>query len=292
MKPDKMTTLPNIDDLWDYRDPKGTALKFEALLPEATSNPSYYAVLLTQLARTQSLQRNFEKAHTLLDKAEALLTSSMSIATIRYHLERGRTYNSSNKKTIACQHCTTAYRLAIKSRQDFYAVDAAHMLGISEKGDSQLEWNLKALTLIETSSDVKVQKWLGPLSNNIGWYYHEKQEFEQALIYFQKALKGWQYRKDKKGIFIARWTIGRVYRSLNQLKQALQVQMGLLLEIEQGLAQPDGYVYEEIGECLLLQNKKTESKSYFQKAYELLPKDKWLVDNELERLERLKKLGR
>ena len=50
---------------------------------------------------------------------------------------------------------------------------------------------------------------------------------------------------------------------------------------EVGLAQPDGYVYEEIGECLLLQNKKTESKSYFQKAYELLPKDKWLVVNDI-----------
>ncbi len=59
---------------------------------------------------------------------------------------------------------------------------------------------------------------------------------------------------------------------------------------EKGIEQ-DGYVFEEIGECLLLLNKNEEAKPYFAKAYEYLSKDKWLVDNEPERLERLKELS-
>ena len=56
--------------------------------------------------------------------------------------------------------------------------------------------------------------------------------------------------------------------------------------IEQG-----GYVFEELGECLLLLKKEDEARKYFKLAYDLLSKDPWLVANEAERLERLKKLG-
>jgi hypothetical protein len=53
----------------------------------------------------------------------------------------------------------------------------------------------------------------------------------------------------------------------------------------------DGFVFEEIGECLLLLNRAEEARRYFAKAYEILSQDAWLAEKEPERLARLKSLG-
>ena len=57
--------LPNFDTLWNYSDPKGTEAKFRELIPQAkeSGDTSYYAQLLTQIARAEGLQRKFEEAH-------------------------------------------------------------------------------------------------------------------------------------------------------------------------------------------------------------------------------------
>ncbi len=44
-----------------------------------------------------------------------------------------------------------AWELAQTEQQDFYAIDAAHMLAIIAPAEQQLEWNLRALTLAEQS---------------------------------------------------------------------------------------------------------------------------------------------
>ena len=54
--------------------------------------------MLTQIARTEGLQREFEEAHAILDTVEAMLTDEMGVPRIRYLLERGRVYNSSNQR--------------------------------------------------------------------------------------------------------------------------------------------------------------------------------------------------
>jgi len=50
--------LSSIDTLWNYSNPKETEAKFRDLVPKAKLqvDKTFYAVLLTQLARTQSLQ--------------------------------------------------------------------------------------------------------------------------------------------------------------------------------------------------------------------------------------------
>jgi hypothetical protein len=53
----------------------------------------------------------------------------------------------------------------------------------------------------------------------------------------------------------------------------------------------DGYVFEEIGECLLALNREVEARPYFSKAYEILASDAWLAEQEPDRLARIKELG-
>lgn len=84
--------------------------------------------------------------------------------------------------------------------------------------------------------------------------------------------------------------MARTYRSLGRIDEALSLQREILKEIETTGAQHDGYVFEEIGECLLLQNN-DEAGEYFLKAYELLSKDQYLQKDEAPRLERMKKLA-
>ena len=289
-----MQSLPVIDTLWDYDNPQATEIVFRELLPaaEKSGDKPYYAELLTQLARTLSLQRKFDDAHKLLDDARQLIVGPvMPVAEIRYLLERGRTFNSSNEKAQAIALFKEAYEKALQSNEEFYAIDAAHMLGVAEKPQEQLYWNIKAMDLAEKSVDARARKWLGPLYNNIGWTYHDANDYDRALDLFEKSLAWRTAQEDKRGIFIAKWTIGRVYRSLNRIDEALAVQQALLEEIQrEGLA-PSGFVFEELAECLLIKNSHDEAKEYFRKAYETLSQDIWLKANAADRLERLRELA-
>jgi tetratricopeptide (TPR) repeat protein len=91
-------------------------------------------------------------------------------------------------------------------------------------------------------------------------------------------------------IRVARWSIGRALRSLEMVEEALVVQHGLLRELATS-GERDGYVYEELGECLLLKGELDEAEPYFRQAYLELAPDDWLKAHEPTRLERLRTLG-
>ena len=284
---------PEFDALWDYNDPGQTELKFRELIPVAkeSGDISYYAQLLTQIARAEGLQRKFEEAHNTLDTVEAMLTDELVVARIRYLLESGRVHNSSNQPDESKPCFLEAWELGLEHGEDYYAVDAAHMMGIVEPPEKQLEWAAKAMELAEKSEDERARNWLGPLYNNTGWSYHDLGEYDKALELFEKSLKFRQEKEDERGIRIAKWTVARGYRSLGRIDEALEIQKGLEKEFEEKGIEQDGYVFEELGECLLLLEKKDEARKYFKLAYDLFSKDPWFVANEAERLERLKKLG-
>lgn len=277
----------DFEELWDYDQPAATEEKFRQRLTSiASANEADYRLqLLTQIARAQGLQRKFEQAHNTLNSVEAQLRDDLPVVRIRYLLERGRVYNSSNAKEQARPFFLQALELAQAHREDFYAVDAAHMMAIVEPPDEQMAWNLKALELAEASSDPRARKWLGSLYNNIGWTYHDLGQYEQALNMFEKALAWRETQGKEKETRIAKWCIARVLRSLNRIPEALAI----LRELEPFA---DGYTYEELGECLLLQGKQDEAQSYFARAHEILSQDEWLVANEAPRLERLRELAR
>lgn len=277
------------DDLWDYQKPGETEQRFRHLLPaaEQSGDGDYLAQLLTQIARAQGLQRQFEQAHATLDQAETLLTADFPIARIRYCLERGRLFNSSKQPAQARPFFLQAYELGLAAGADFYTIDAAHMMGIIEPPAQQLEWNHTAIALAEKTADSRARGWLGALYNNIGWSYHDSGDYETALDIFQRA---WEFRKTQgklEPIRIAQWCVGRVLRSLNRLEEALTLQRQLEAE-ETLLQESSGYTQEEIAECLWALGEKEAARPYFGKAYQILAQDSWFVENETTRLQRLK----
>ena len=280
--------LPDFDSMWDYNDPAATEQKFREILPQAerSADRSYHAQLLTQIARTQSLQRQFDAAHATLDQAQSLLGDDPT-ATVRYLLERGRTFNSSKKQAEALPLFMEAWEKAQAAGLDGYAVDAAHMVAIADSANS-LEWNLKAIDYAEQSTLQEAKRWLGSLYNNTGWSYFDMGDLEQALDIFKRALDWHETHGKPNTIRIARWTIARTLRELGQLQEALKIQQRLLGGAED---EPDGYVHEEMAELLHALGQVDEAKPHFSRAYERLSQDPWLMDNEAERVERLKTMG-
>ena len=285
----------DFDTLWDYQHPNQTEIAFRQLLSQAERNPdrSYRLQLLTQIARTQGLQRQFAEAHKTLDVVQEQLSTELVLPTIRYFLERGRVLNSAGQPGEAQTLFQQAWELAREHEEEaFFAVDAAHMLAIAAHSfEEKIAWNQAALHYAEVAVDVHARGWCGSLYNNLGWAYHEQGVYERALEYFQKALAWQQEHGMAREQRIARWCIGRTLRSLQRTTEALALQEELLAAWEASGEQQDGYVFEELAECLLALGRSDESRSYFAQAYEALRQDSWLVAQEGPRLQRLKQLS-
>lgn len=165
--------LPEFDKLWDYAHPDKSEAVFRALVPKAraSGDRGYLVELLTQLGRTQGLQRRFPEAHRTLDEAEQLLMPETKVARVRYLLERGRAFNSGGQVAKARLLFLQAWDAARACGAEDYAVDAAHMLGIVEPPEKALEWNERAIARAEAAKNPRVTGWLGALYNNTGWTY-------------------------------------------------------------------------------------------------------------------------
>jgi tetratricopeptide (TPR) repeat protein len=285
--------FPDFDRLWDYGNPPRTEAAFRELLPKAreSGDRNYLAQLLTQLARTQGLQREFDEAHRTLDEAQSLLTDETPVARARCLLERGRVFNTSGAPEKSRPLFLEALEVARTAGAEGYAVDAAHMLGIVEPPEQALEWNLKAIAMAEAARDEKARKWLGPLYNNTGWTYYDKGDYPKALDLLEKAQAFFVRHGNRGQIRIAKYSVGKALRALGRVPEALAVQEALQRELDDA-GERDGYVREELGECLLAQGKPDQARPHFAAAYEELSRDDWLVKNEPARLERLKSLAR
>jgi tetratricopeptide (TPR) repeat protein len=288
--------LPEFDSLWNYDDPAGTEAKFRELLPgaQAAGDPGYLAELLTQIARTQGLQQKFADANATLDQADALIQPDhpeMKTARVRSLLERGRGLNSSKKTEESIRYFKDALKLAEDAGLEFYAVDAAHMLGIAAKGEESLRWNEEAIRISEVAKDPRARRWLGALYNNTGWTYFDMRRYDDALKMFQKDLAFRTPSGNKVEIGIARWSAAKVLRNLGRVDEALKTQMELLKLPELQGGDNEGYTQEEIGECLILLGRQAEAVPHFAIAWRLLHDDPWLKRDEPKRLDRMKRLG-
>ena len=139
-------SLPDFDDLWDYSHPGQTEAKFRELLAHLQEDDPAFLELLTQIGRAQGLQQKFDHAHQTLDQVEQRLDLIPSRTKVRYLLERGRVFNSSGNTDTARSFFEEAFVLAKQLQEDFYSVDALHMLAIVAPPGQSLEGSSAAAT--------------------------------------------------------------------------------------------------------------------------------------------------
>jgi tetratricopeptide (TPR) repeat protein len=279
----------DIDAFWEYSDPAASEARFQAALETAKGDERLE--LLTQVARTYGLRGRFDEAHRLLDDVEKGLTKANPRPRTRYLLERGRAYNSSGEKDKARELFIEAWELAQAAGLEGLAVDAAHMVAITNSGTSEsIVWNQRGLTLARVSKDPKARALIPAMLNNSAWDLHEIGRYEEALTLFYEAQTEWEARGKPEQIQIARWSVGRCLRSLKRFKEALAIQRGLEAE-HKAEGTVDGFVFEEIGENLEALGELNEAKPYFAEAAEELGNDEWFVSHEAQRLASLRSRG-
>jgi len=281
--------MNDLRSLWDFDDPLASEARFDELIA-STSDPALRAEAITQKARAQGLQRRFEDARLTLTGVAPLLVEGGGRGEAAYWLELGRLENSSGNPDAAKPCFLKALDAAVLAGCEFLAVDAAHMMGIVEKGESSLQWNLRAIEMAEAATEARARNWQGSLLNNTGWTLYGLGRFTEALATFRKALAFREEKGDAGDIRIARYCVAKALRALGQVEESLGLQSELEKEIVLAGSDP-GFNWEEIGECLLALGRAEEAALYFAKAFEALSKDAWIVAEEPERLRRLKDLG-
>lgn len=279
-------------DRWDYDDPAATREEFRTLLRgvDETDDEDYVVALLTQIARTFSIQGEFDTAHAELDGLKPHIRHEQSSGYVLYLLERGRTWNSASEKDKAIPLFRQAFDIARQIDHDYLAVDAAHMLGIALPVDEQHEWNMKALEIAEASDSQRAKNWLGSLYNNIGWTWFDQSEYDKALDHFEKAVEFRREQDQPRRLHIAKWAVGRTLRAMGKNEQALDIQLSLAADNKKSGQQPDGFVMQELGELFLGEDDE-RARSYFIEAWKQLSQNPWLKEHEPDRLERLRKLS-
>ncbi|MFW9777763.1 MAG: tetratricopeptide repeat protein [Candidatus Heimdallarchaeota archaeon] len=290
-----MSTYHDFIKDWNFSEPGETRQKFLVHLENARGAKAFDLAyeIQTQVARTFGLEYNFGEAHRILDEVEEALNQDISSKVrVRYYLERGRTFNSSKNVEKAMECFEKAVHFAKNFKEEFLEVDALHMMAIVEKDPlKQIEWNEKAIKVAENSIDEDTRNWLGPLLNNTGWSFHNLKDYTKALRLFEKALEFRRIQGNPVTIAIAMWCVARVHRSLNNIDKALELQLEVNRYRDHNKLEKGGYNYEELGELYLMKEDEGLAQEHFRLAYELLSQDKWLVNDEPERLDRIKKLG-
>jgi tetratricopeptide (TPR) repeat protein len=261
----------DVSKLWDFNHPELSEQRFRAALLTASADDAL--ILQTQIARTYGIRRDFAQAQQILTDIEPQIQSASVEAQVRYYLELGRTYSSAthppeSQTPEAQELARSAYRRAFELAQagqlDYLAIDALHMLAVVDTApEEQLEWNRKAITLMQDSSQPDAKKWAGSLHNNSGYALYLLGRYEDALLEFKLALAARGREGDAQKIRIAWWMIAWTLRALERLNEALEIQLRLEKECDEA-GEPDPYVFEELE--LLYQSLDNREKAEFYAA--------------------------
>jgi tetratricopeptide (TPR) repeat protein len=278
----------NLHRQWDFDRPDLSEERFRAILDRPGIDPVFRVEVLTHLARAQGLQGRFEEGHATLDTAERELPNGQPRIAARIKLERGRLFNTARQPSEAISPFLDAWTMAFRAKADDEAIDAAHMLALVVEGDERLAWNRRAFDMATKSTDPRGRAWRATLANNIGWELFERNDLVGALETFRQAQQFREEARQPIETIIAKWAVARTLRALDRIDEALAIQQALHAELKR-LGKTDHYVEEELGECLWAANRREEARPWLQKALDGFSQDDWMVENEAERLDRLRR---
>jgi len=259
----------DVSTLWDYNKPEKREERFRSALSTASADDA--AILKTQIARTYGLRRNFSRAQQILANLEPQIQNASNEAQANYYLELGRTYSSATHpresqtaevRELARSAFMRAFELAQNGKLDSLAIDALHMMTFVDTApEEQIEWNRKALALMQSSLQPNAKKWAGTLHNNTGYALHLLGRYEDALAEFKRALAAQEKGGNPQNIRIAHWMVAWTLRSLGQLNEAIEIQLRLEKESDEA-GEPDPYVFEELGLLYEAVGEKEKSEFY------------------------------
>lgn len=126
------------------------------------------------------------------------------------------------------------------------AVDAAHMVAITGNKEEQIEWGLKG---IEEAKKYDVQRWLGPLWNNLAWSYEDQEKYKESLDAYEQARQFHYEHGTPAQKLIADWAVAHAHRLVENYDQAEDILLPLVDGFEKLENQEFvGWTHRELGE--------------------------------------------
>jgi tetratricopeptide (TPR) repeat protein len=225
--------------LWDFDDPAGSEARFRALADEATGPDA--GVLMTQVARALGLQGRYDEALAVLDG----VPDDDDEVAVRVELEHGRVLRSSNDPVVARAWFDSAFVRADAAGLDELAVDALHMVALTQSGEEQLATTRSALDRARASAAPGAQAWSASLLHNLGMARADAGDWDGALAAFEEALDERRRRTDADATHVARWAVAWALRNLGRRDEALEEQRALKAELD-AAGKDDRYVDQEL----------------------------------------------
>ena len=214
-----------LDELWDHGDAAESERRFRAAEEAETRGDAVRAELATQRARALGLQGRYDEAEVVLDGIPAL----GPLVRTRVDLERGRIRLSSGDAADAVPLFLSALESAREADSPFLAVDAMHMLALSDPGKED-HWTRLALVELRHTDDHRTQRWQIALHNNLGWHHFDAGHAATALEEFAAALVAARDYGTSDQRFMGEWTVARGLRELGRDVEALAIQRRLAVE--------------------------------------------------------------
>lgn len=171
-----------LDHLWNFGDPAASEARFRAAMLEEIYDADERAELATQLGRAIGLQGRLDEADALLDGIDG----DEPTVGVRVLLERGRVLNAGGHAAMAAPLLEQAAELADHLGEEFLAVDALHMLSISDAAHAEA-WMRSALEYASTAHHERTKRWMIVLHASLGWFLHGNGRFTEAMVEFQLA---------------------------------------------------------------------------------------------------------
>ncbi|AMB58163.1 tetratricopeptide repeat protein [Microterricola viridarii] len=225
-----------LDQLWNFSDPQLSVERFRMASDDLEYSEEARAELATQLARALGLTGEYDDGDAVLNAIQ----SDSPIVAARIALERGRLRVAEGVPEEAVPLFTKAARDAVAGGVTFLALDAVHMLALTDAGQEE-QWAADGLELVASAGQARTQRWGVALHNNLAWYLHDNGRAEEALPHFERALDFATSVGTAEQRFLARWAIARCLRTLGRTEEALQLQRALAAQ-----RPDDRYVAAEI----------------------------------------------
>jgi hypothetical protein len=239
--------------LWDYGKPALSEQRFRDALATATDDEAL--ILQTQIARTWGLRKDFARAREVLASVSDAVKRGSAEAQVNYLLELGRTYASpahpedaltAEARQQARSLYLQAFETARHAQLDFLAIDALHMMPMADPArGAQLEWDLKALAYLESSSQPAAKAWEASLRNNVGYAKFLMGQHDDAIAQYRLSLAAHQRAGRAASVRVAHWMIARTLRAQGRVQEAIDIQLRLEREWDEA-GEPDPYVFEEL----------------------------------------------
>lgn len=276
-KKDSAEVLAKADQLFTQRQYQEACEVYKIALQESEyeGHLSIQVEALSQIARCYLIQEQPQVGETWLQKAKQLAKPEEAKGWARYLGVFGRFQWKSKKLEEATLTFKTMYQFCLDHELHNEAIDAAHMVGITGNPAEQNEWALKGIQAAEKG---KLEGWLGPLWNNLGWSYEEQGKLNEALEALQKAREYHWKLGNEHSKLVADWSVGAIYRRQKEYEKALAWLRPVLAWAQRRYAEKNeperaewiGMTLQELAEIAIAQNQWENAQRDFKQAEEYL----------------------